>query len=796
MIESSGDDGDYTRKVKSNRSAFLEDPPDPPKTVAEIFECAGTPVLILNHQSEKMITSSSRTSDGVRKQHDVIDRPTSITRMASRIDFDPGLSIEECKEMALSACQRLLERYLDTHHIELQEALFSSADGTTGFDESQVMIEPGNLTLPSLHSVPENTTSATASARLIPTKVLDSILETATLFSMTFPSENAGTSDQLSQFVSSAFSSFLQHVRSELLELVMQMTPKDWKHEISGKTDPISEHANDDTETGEEGLDEHQDSDEKAYEHITNATTRLLESVRQLASGLALPEVAIDLDLASSLVEQAVGLSEAMVRRRVDQKFYSLRFRVIEEILAPFCRKALQERSSSDDEETKEDNVQKVIQMGSVALSDSLQLVDDTVRSILSNVKSETLQASTSSFGSSEDSSMLKIAVEQSTSRFAIWLAAAMETIAGCESSEPSYIVDVKPDSSSDANYEDLSFYNITDPLSRETSGDDDIDLRELVESCMTELLDELDNLGTGSSKADLTLAIVEMCRVAQGSVVDDIAASIATHTGIINKQKSSKAGLFATTPGGGSSDPSNPMSERFRLAASRVLNLYSINRGYEGGELLCTDLLDLSKEDYNQESTGPRTSAWSLLTVVKNVCYDCSEIFGGSKREGPVPENLEDEYASLTMSRQLRTSGLAFDVERMFAEKVIVYPSPFEIVDFERNSVVSLVLKVALKALAEDTKMVRFSIQGYRQLLVDVEFLKFMIPHYVKDDVLRNILTETIKCAKERCDSSAMLQDDTDEINQARASVRDFMSTNNSGQDGLLNRFTIPDED
>ena len=61
------------------------------------------------------------------------------------------------------------------------------------------------------------------------------------------------------------------------------------------------------------------------------------------------------------------------------------------------------------------------------------------------------------------------------------------------------------------------------------------------------------------------------MCRVAQGSVVDDIAASIATHTGIINKQKSSKAGLFATTPGGGSSDPSNPMSERFRLAASRV---------------------------------------------------------------------------------------------------------------------------------------------------------------------------------------------------------------------------------
>jgi hypothetical protein len=688
-----------------------------------------------------------------------------------------------------------LERNLDIHHIELQEALFSSTDGTAGFDESQSMVDPGNLTLPSLHSVPENTTAPTAGTRLIPTKVLESILETATLFSMTFPSGNGEASEQLSQFVSSAFFSVLQHVRSELLEQVMQMTPKDWKHEISGKTDPGSENPNDDTETGEEGLDEQQDPDEKAYEHITNATTLLLESVRQLASGLALPEVAIDLDLASSLVEQAVGLSEAMVRRRVDQKFYTLRFRVIEEILAPFCRKALQERSNSD-EDTKEHNIQQVIQMGSVALSDSLQLVDDTVRSILSNVKSDTLQASASSFGSSEDSSMLKIAVEQSTSRFAIWLAAAMETIAGCESSEPSYIVDVKPDSRSDANHEALTFYNISDPVSREASGDDDIDLRDLVENCMTELLDELDNLGTDSSKADLTLAIVEMCRVAQGSVVDDIAASISTHTGINNKQKSSKIGLFATTPGaGGSSGPSNPTSERFRLAASRVLNLYAINRGNEGGELLCTALLDLSKEEYNQESSGPRTNAWSLLAMVKNVCYDCAEIFGGAKPEGPVPENLEDEYASLTMSRQLRTSGLAFDVERMFAEKVVVYPSPFEIVDFERNSVVSLVLKVALKTLTEDAKLVRFSIQGYRQLLVDVEFLKFMIPHYVKDEILQNILTETIKCAKERCDSSAMLQDDTDEINQARAAIRDFMSTN-SGDGGVLSRFTIPDEE
>ena len=76
--------------------------------------------------------------------------------------------------------------------------------------------------------------------------------------------------------------------------------------------------------------------------------------------------------------------------------------------------------------------------------------------------------------------------------------------------------------------------------------------------------------------------------------------------------------------------------------------------------------------------------------------------------------------------------------------------------------------------------------------MLHDVEFLKFMLPHYVKDEILESMLTETIKCAKERCDGSAMLQDDTDEINQARSAVRDFLSTS-SGDDGLLSRFTIP---
>jgi hypothetical protein len=100
-----------------------------------------------------------------------------------------------------------------------------------------------------------------------------------------------------------------------------------------------------------------------------------------------------------------------------------------------------------------------------------------------------------------------------------------------------------------------------------------------------------------------------------------------------------------------------------------------------------------------------------------------------------------------------------------------------------------------------EESRLVRFSVGGYRQFLVDIEFLKFMVPHYVTGEplpdgsnaqtVLDSLLTEAVKSAKERCDSSAALHDDSVETNEARAVVRDFMATN-SGKEGQVHRVTI----
>jgi hypothetical protein len=574
--------------------------------------------------------------------------------------------------------------------------------------------------------------------------------------------------------------------------------------------------------------------EEQAEQQQQVAMTILLQSVRQLASGLALPEVAMDATLASTLVDQTVGLTEAMVRRRVDQKFYSLRVQVLDDCLAPFCKQASILSSSTtttteeeDDDDDEEGSLLQVVQMASVALSDSLQLVDDTIRSIL--VAAENNDGSTSSIGSSaneDDVTMLKQAVEQSTKRFAMWLAGAMERVAGCESSDSKWTLEVKimdddKDHGTTEEQQDAMTGREVGPSMDDTRDMDTLsevsqeqnDPTQLVETAILELLEELQNQGTSSSSSSssslMTLAIAEMCRVAERSVMDNISQSIAAHSGNKRKSTAAKNTLFQgnTTSNSGSHNSNNPTSERFRLAASRVLGLYAMDCGSKAAQLLCASLPELSKTG---EALAPRTAAWQILEIIKITSQDCADLFGGSRRAGPLPDTLEDEYTSLTMPRmQQQRSSLVLDVERMFAEKVIVYPHPSVIWnDFQRNAVVTLVLKVAFKALIENCRLVTFSLDGYRQLMMDVEFWKFLLPHYIKDEffadggnarsMLESLLTDIIHAARDRCVESDLLfgnGNGDEEVNQARSAVREFMSRLQSEDRDILQKFVIEED-
>jgi hypothetical protein len=70
--------------------------------MSEIYETAGTRLLLLLPRED--------TKD-----------------QAAEVSSDSGLSLDDLKSMALAAAHQLLDRFLDAHQIELQEAMFSMA---------------------------------------------------------------------------------------------------------------------------------------------------------------------------------------------------------------------------------------------------------------------------------------------------------------------------------------------------------------------------------------------------------------------------------------------------------------------------------------------------------------------------------------------------------------------------------------------------------------------------------------------------------------------------------------------
>ena len=817
--------------------------PDPPGTIVEIMESAAAPVLVLQSRSTLLLRT--------------------------------GLTLDDCQDMALNACLRFLERILDMHHIELQEQSIMTKSTTTTTTTTSSGSSGGEDQASTLH--------------LIPTTALDCILEVVTLYAMSFHSdqeEEEGppaaavsappNSDKLTQFVSSAFHLFLTHVRSELLEQAMlqqqhasqaraaakkviqtkttttttsddskRPTPHDRRHR---KTP--SEHATSDEMMRLADVEAQAEAESDHYdEQIATSMATLLLSVRQLASGLTLvPHGAVPPEVASSLVEQTVGLTETMVRRRVDQKFYSLRLRVVEDCFSPFCQamKELNEAEEEDDDQPPA--LLGSVQLASVALSDSLQLVDDTVRSILANLDEEkTANNEDHDDGAvmtTMDDSMLRDAVRHSTVRFAKWLASAMEVLAGYESStDPTHTMvapyvrmgqhhqsgndDILRPYGDQKNSPSKNNKVVSDPVddSSDRSVADATD--EAVEDALWEMMANRDNATTQQQQNMVLLAIAEMCRVAERSVADQIRQSISTHGGggtpgstAGTTRKSSTGGtllgdsLFTVDESQKTKRSTNdPVSKRFRLAASRILTLYAMNIGHEAANLLGSSLPDLLQP---HTPVGPRSAVSLVLELFKATCQDCADLFGGPRRAGPIPESLEDEYTSLTFSRMNMMgsssvgggggggthhknsnsrSGLVFDVERMFAEKVVIYPHPNELIltvdTQQRNAVVTLMGKVAFQGWIERSRMVRFSLGGYRQIKMDVELMKWYLPHFVKEETLwdgsnaltslTSLLTEVALTVRDRCIDRDRLRQEVEETNVARESIRRSLSSTSS---------------
>ena len=722
---SSGDTDDTTTKNKHLEDDDGDVPPDPPTSISEIFECAGTLAMLVK------------------------EKPAGL---------DPGITLERCNTMSLSASIRFLDRLFDTHQLEIQEAAFSSS-----LSASQNNVGLGDVDENAAFEGDHSSMSQPQQGHhLVPTLVMESILEAATLYSMSFHDDDdtQRTQDgpvQLVEFVTEVYGSFLDHVRTVLLE-----------HSLSAQVamDTASE-------------EEQEGDGDEVYEDVAGAMSLLLHTVRELASGLSMPEVGLSADFAQDLVEQASVLTETLVRRRVEQKFCDLRLRVVNDCLIPFATRAEEEGKDASSERAR------VLQVIQIAVSDCLQLLDDTVRSIVSG--RNVLGASAASV----DLPMLKQSIHASMIRFASWLGSTLEVMAGCESSDPNFSVEATVEHAAGADDtapEALEGNNVApmqtdrDDLSELSNQYDP--LAEKVESAIQDMIAEVEGKNNGLISLDFALKVCEMCRSCERAFVDSMNQSIESNVGGGKKGRSS--GLFPMDDSKKRvvlSEHERKTTERFRLAASRILTLYATDRGFDACNDLCSNLIMIASTETESFPERPSAAACRLLEIAKLASSDCANLFGATKRAGPVPNFSSSTPGSQPLLRMNSSplKGLQADVERMFQEEISIFPHPSETLDFSRDAVLVLLFKVAFKALAEQTRNCSFSVGGYNHLLLDLEFLMDMVPHYVGESYhgcssLSTLLTEVLSSAGERCLEDEYVGNE-DLVRTARSALRKFMT-------------------
>jgi len=689
----------------------------PPQSISEIFESTGALLLYYNS-------------------------PPPLSPLPSLVgeERSTGVTERECKVIALECCTKYLEAMLEDHIIDIQEEKYRSAPR----GEEKGVLKKDYVKDTFVETID-----------LVPSKFLDNILNAATLFRLSANWQLIETQicdktveediQLLNEYVSRWFSFFLEHVRMILLEHTSE-------RECSPKTSSLKIGCSDDLTQDDE--------DDVTFAAVSNALTLLLRSVRELASGLTLPEVGLDMVVMSNLVEQTVGITEEMVRRRVAQKFSVLRAKVLSDCITPFAKDAIEKISADLSEST---NVIEIIEMANVTLSDAMQLVDDMIRSILIRE---------SAIGSTSDLGLLKAVVRKNARKFAFWLSVSLECVAGCDPSET--CLEVQPMANkNEEGKDDATDLKSSIPPTVDIGMEDNMSVTSYEQKrnngmkvsvegkVLRDLCEYLQARASDSSYALLTLAMVEMCHLAERNVMDNMNQSIVSSTEEDTKAVMKGSELFSTTVKREQIkvDSDDVISYRFQVAASRMMALYASIRGTDAATEACKSVFETCSIQSEFFPHSPTDSARKILEVARQVSLECANAFGGEQMAGPIPDFSGGDGGGTSgdylVGKAGAIKGLQLDVARMFTEKVHVYPHPTEVIDFSRNTAVTILFKISLKAWMEQARHCTFTSFSYRQMQVDVEFLRFMLPHYVKEESiesLNNLLNDLILNVGERC--------------------------------------------
>jgi hypothetical protein len=109
----------------------------------------------------------------------------------------------------------------------------------------------------------------------------------------------------------------------------------------------------------------------------------------------------------------------------------------------------------------------------------------------------------------------------------------------------------------------------------------------------------------------------------------------------------------------------------------------------------------------------------------------------------------------------QLDTS-LASNIQKMFNEKIVIFSK----VEFSRVSILTGVVKIALKTLLECVRLRTFSRFGFQQIQVDVHYLHLYMWRFVSDENLVTfLLDEIMTSVVHRCSDPVPMENSVIEV-------------------------------
>ena len=99
--------------------------------------------------------------------------------------------------------------------------------------------------------------------------------------------------------------------------------------------------------------------------------------------------------------------------------------------------------------------------------------------------------------------------------------------------------------------------------------------------------------------------------------------------------------------------------------------------------------------------------------------------------------------------------TSFASNIQKMFSEKIEIF-SP---VEASKVSIMTGVIKIALKTLLESTRLQTFSRFGFQQMQVDVHYLSLYLWRFVSDENLVTfMLDEVMSSAVHRCSDTEIV--------------------------------------